>query len=220
MSVSALYLFSVPAIFEHHIFSSPEAFPTASGESTPRARFAESGQIEKINENQSEVLFSFDSPNDSVQWRSVNDTVMGGISNSQFQISGVGTALFTGKVSLENNGGFASVQSSPSSYYLADYEGISLRVKGDGKRYKISLRNSAYFASPRYQAVFTTKPGVWDTVKIPFSTLIATMHGNTLYSEPPLDSSKVVSFVLLISDKQEGSFKLEIDWIKAYRAHP
>ena len=163
------------------------------------------------------VIFDFPKTSNLNQWRSINDTVMGGISGSQLQLTKEGNALFTGNVSLENNGGFASVQSVSSFYNLQGFDGIAIRVKGDGKRYKLSLKNSAYMGSPRYQAVFNTEKGAWTTIRLPFRSLIPTMHGRILENEPPIDISKILSFVLLISDKQEGSFLLEIDWIKAYR---
>ena len=163
------------------------------------------------------VIFDFTKPGDQDLWRPINDTVMGGISASQLQPTKEGNALFAGNVSLENNGGFASVQSQPSLHKLDDFDGIAIRVKGDGKRYKLSLKNSAYMASPRYQSAFDTEKGVWRTIHIPFDTLVPTMHGRILENEPPLDVSKIVSIVLLVSDKQEGPFRLEIDWIKAYR---
>lgn len=163
------------------------------------------------------VIFDFTTTGDLNQWRPIDDTVMGGISASQLQLTKENTALFTGNVSLENYGGFASLQSQPSTYNLTGYLGIALRVKGDGKRYKFSLKTNEDLDSPRYETAFNTDKGVWTTIKIPFTTLVPTFRGTILNNEPPIGLSKVKSFGLLISDKQEGSFRLEIDWIKAYQ---
>ena len=162
------------------------------------------------------LVFDFTKPDDRNQWRPINDTVMGGISASQLQLTEEGFAIFTGNVSLENNGGFASLQSTPSAYNFTGYEGIAIRIKGDGKRYKFSLKSNIFLDSPRYEAAFTTDKGVWATVTIPFNTLVPTFRGRVLTNETPLDISKVKSFSFLISDKQEGAFRLEIDWVKAY----
>lgn len=162
------------------------------------------------------VVFDFTKPDDRNQWRPINDTVMGGISASQLQLTGEGFALFTGTVSLENNGGFASLQSTPSAYDFTGYEGIAIRIKGDGKRYKFSLKSNIFLDSPRYEASFVTDKGVWATVTIPFNTLVPTFRGSVLTNETPIDISQVKSFSFLISDKQEGTFRLEIDWLKAY----
>jgi hypothetical protein len=40
-------------------------------------------------------------------------------------------------------------------------------------------------------------------------------RGRVLIDVPPLNLAKVTSLGFLISDKQEGSFKLEVAWIKA-----
>ena len=56
------------------------------------------------------ILFDFDSEEKSGQWYIVNDGVMGGISESEITLNDDGTATFRGDVSLENNGGFASVR--------------------------------------------------------------------------------------------------------------
>jgi len=169
------------------------------------------------NREKEMMIFDFAKTDDQTQWRPINDTVMGGISDSTLQSTKEGKALFSGIVSLENNGGFASLQSQPASYNLAGYQGIALRVKGDGKRYKFSLKTNEYPDSTRYEAVFNTDKGKWITVNIPFTTLVPTFRGTILNNDLPIDISKVKSFGLLISDKQEGPFRLEIEWIKAYR---
>ena len=170
-----------------------------------------------MSKDQKQMIFDFAKPDDLKQWRPINDTVMGGISASQLQSTKEGNALFTGNVSLENNGGFASLQSLPSEYNFTGYEGITIRLKGDGKRYKFSLKTNTYLDSTRYEAAFNTEKGAWTTLRLPFNTLVPTFRGRLLTNEPPIDISKIKSFGLLISDKQKGSFRIEIAWIKAYR---
>ena len=175
------------------------------------------GDTAMVNQNEL-VVFDFAKTSDREQWRPINDTVMGGISKSRLQLTKDENALFTGNVSLENSGGFASLQSKPSNYDFSGYEGIRIRVKGDGKRYKFSMKNNTFLDSPRYQAAFNTESGVWTTIRIPFYTMVPTFRGTVLTNESIVDITKVKSFGLLISDKQEGPFRLEINWIKAYRS--
>tara|TARA_B110000196_G_scaffold262804_1_gene234824 strand:- start:34 stop:516 length:483 start_codon:yes stop_codon:yes gene_type:complete len=59
------------------------------------------------------IVFDFTTATNSSAWQIVNDDVMGGVSTSRFQILTNG-AVFSGVVSLENNGGFASVRSLPA----------------------------------------------------------------------------------------------------------
>ena len=79
------------------------------------------------------VLFDFSNTN-APAWQVVNDDVMGGVSTSSFRVTN-GIAVFRGEVSLENNGGFASVCSLPSRHDLAGCDAYVIRVRGDGRRY-------------------------------------------------------------------------------------
>ena len=161
------------------------------------------------------TLFDFQSATNSPTWEVVNDEVMGGVSNSQFQVLTNGCAVFSGTVRLENNGGFASVRTAPVRENLADLTAFVLRVRGDGRRYKFSVRTGARFDTPLYHCSFTTKQGQWEEHRLAFSDFVPTFRGRLLTHVPPLDPAKVNSVGFLISDKQEGPFKLEVAWIKA-----
>ena len=100
----------------------------------------------------------FSNPNTLRDSWIVNDGVMGGVSQSSLR-QDVDGMFFEGVVSLENNGGFASMRSSvrfPQGTQL-----IELIAKGDGKRYKLVLRTEL---APRvtYVADFIALP-TWQT---------------------------------------------------------
>ena len=65
-------------------------------------------------------------------------------------------SLFVGEVSLDNNGELASIRTAPQQHDLAGATGIVLRVRGDGKRYRVNLRTNATFDGVQYQAGFIT----------------------------------------------------------------
>jgi len=171
------------------------------------------------NATSERMLFDFHATTNATAWQIVNDDVMGGVSTSQFQISTNG-ALFSGMVSLENNGGFASVRSEPAREDLAGFTAFVLRVRGDGHRYKFSVRTGAGFDTPLYQCSFTTKQGEWEEHRLAFNDFVPTFRGRVLTDAPPLNPAKVFSLGFLISDKQDGAFRLEVEWIKALRAKP
>ena len=220
--LGSIAVWSILSCSKTIVFASMDSDPAHSatmlvskaGKSSDPLKAPEGSKV--MNTEKELVVFDFTKPDDRNQWRPINDTVMGGISASQLQLTEEGFALFTGTVSLENNGGFASLQSTPSAYDFTGYEGIAMRIKGDGKRYKFSLKSNIFLDSPRYEASFVTDKGVWATLKIPFDTLVPTFRGRVLTNETPIDLSKVKSFSFLISDKQAGPFRLEIDWVKAY----
>jgi hypothetical protein len=161
-------------------------------------------------------LFNFNSEPECNAWNTINDVVMGGVSESRFEYSGESTAVFTGAVSLKNSGGFASVRSAPSSYDLQKYGGVKLRVRGDGKQYKMNLKTDTAFDGVQYQAIFDTKPNEWTEISIAFIDFVPMFRGGRVNHAPAVDSSSVCSFGFLISGKQEGLFRLEIDWIGVY----
>jgi hypothetical protein len=160
------------------------------------------------------MIFDFQAATNSTKWQVVNDDVMGGVSTSQFQLLTNGGAIFSGVVSLENNGGFASVRSTPVRENLNGTDAFVLRVRGDGRRYKFTVRTEAGFNAPNYQAEFTTKRGEWEEHRLAFKDFMPTFRGRVLTDVPPLIPSKITSVGLLISDKKAGPFRLEMSWIR------
>ena len=161
------------------------------------------------------TLFDFQAPNNSPAWQIVNDDVMGGVSTSSFHILTNGGAVFSGMVSLENNGGFASVRSSPARHDLTGSRCFVIRLRGDGRRYKFTARTETGFDAPLYQCAFETKRGEWEEHRLAFKDFVPTFRGRILTGVPPLNPAKVASVGLLIADKQDGAFRLEMSWIKA-----
>lgn len=151
----------------------------------------------------------------SDQWRIVNDGVMGGLSSSKAVVKD-DKIIFNGKVSLENNGGFASLRSPVKDYGFSNFNGLEIRLKTDGKSYSISMKETSYFTGYFFTASFETKADEWITIKLPFDQFKLYYFGRRMNSNSkiPLDKIKEISF--LIGDKQEGDFVAEIDYIKLY----
>ena len=151
----------------------------------------------------------------TLDWSPVDDVVMGGRSASTARVTAEGTLLFEGSVSLEDGGGFASLRSGPARHDLSGASGIRLRVRGDGKRYRLSLRTDARFDGVQYQAAFTAPDGEWALLDLPWSRFEARFRGRPVADAPPLEPAAVRWLGLLISDRQEGRFSLELDWLRA-----
>lgn len=100
------------------------------------------------------------------QWRIVNDGVMGGLSSSNAIVKD-DRIIFSGNVSLENNGGFASLRSPVKDYDFSEFTGLELKLKTDGKRYSISMKETSYFTGYFYTKSFETKKDEWIVVQIP-----------------------------------------------------
>jgi monofunctional biosynthetic peptidoglycan transglycosylase len=163
-------------------------------------------------------LVDFADPARCGDWETVDDVVMGGISRSELRPTADGTAVFRGTVSLENDGGFASVRSRAEDFALTGSDGLALRVRGDGRAYKLQLRTDAAFDRIVYQARFAPRSGTWETVRLPFTGFAPTFRGRVVDGAPPLDAGAVRRIGLLISDQQAGPFALELAWIAAFEA--
>jgi hypothetical protein len=170
-----------------------------------------------LENKETKLILSFDTADETKRWVRVNDRVMGGLSQSELVFTSSGTALFQGNVSMQNYGGFASVRTSPYPYQLGGYEGVVLRVRGDGHRYRLRFRTDANLDGIAYQASFETVPDDWRVIHVRFSDCVATFRGRQVPNAPTLDGRLVQQIGFMIADKQEGSFLLEIDWVKAYK---
>ena len=119
----------------------------------------------------------------------------------------------SGNVSLQNNGGFASIR----AYYGPSLEGIntiSIRVKGDGQKYNFRVRTAeASWAS--YTVSFQTIPNKWLEFDFSLVDFSPTYRGYRLNQMPSLSDLTIRSIGFMISDKQEGEFNLSLDWVKA-----
>lgn len=162
------------------------------------------------------VLVSFASPDAGREWRTVNDVVMGGLSRSRLHATPAGTAVFEGDVSLENQGGFASAWIALDVPDLSAFEGLAIRVRGDGKTYRLRLRMDDRFDGIAYSFSFATERDAWQTVRMPFRDFGASFRGQDRPDAEPLDPARIRQLGFLIGDRQEGSFRLEIEQVRAY----
>lgn len=163
------------------------------------------------------TLLDFTAPTDVASWRPVDDVVMGGVSRSDFSQAEPGIARFRGNVSLENLGGFASVRTAPRDWDAAHARAFVLRVRGDGKQYKFTLRTSDRFDGIQYQARFTAPAGAWTDVRLPVDAFVPTFRGRKVPFAAALDPSRVRVLGFTIGDGQAGPFDLLVDHITADR---
>ena len=150
------------------------------------------------------------------QWGVTNDDVMGGVSTSKISTNENNVLIFSGVVSLENNGGFASLRSPINDYNFSDFAGFVLKVKGDGKTYNLSFRQTKNFTGYNYAQNFQTEKDKWQIVSLPFKDFKLKYYGREVNNSEPPDKSTIKQISILISDKQQGPFKIQIEWIGLY----
>lgn len=108
-------------------------------------------------------------------WRLVSDTVMGGVSQGGLVVShvqGRPCLRMTGRVSLDNNGGFIQASLDLGTEGILDasaYLGFEIDVCGNGETYNLHLRTADTLRPwQSYRASFFA-PQSWQTVRLPFS---------------------------------------------------
>jgi len=161
------------------------------------------------NTNMKEI-YEFTTQTKVKEWRVVNDGVMGGISKSSLALTEDGHGQFSGHVSLENNGGFASIQLDKIIKLAEEKKFIILRVKGDGKAYEFRLKGEISQSESYVQQFITS--GEWETIKLPISDFYPQFRGRKL-NIPNFNFKNIEQVSFLIANKQDEDFKLLIDWI-------
>lgn len=162
------------------------------------------------NESNKKEIYAFTAQSKVNEWRIVNDDVMGGISESSIACTAAGHGLFSGHVSMENNGGFASIQLNTRIQLAKEQKYIVLRIKGDGKAYEFRMK-SEISQYESYVHSFATS-GEWQTIKLPISEFYPQFRGRRLNS-PNFNFNTIEQVSFLIANKQEEDFKLWIDRI-------
>jgi monofunctional biosynthetic peptidoglycan transglycosylase len=140
-------------------------------------------------------------------WRSINDGVMGGLSAGGMLQTDEGLK-FSGKLSLENNGGFSSVRRLVSQD-LSNATGIRIQVRGDGREYQFRIRQSSGFDGVSWSATFSSG-AKWQTIDIALDQFTPVYRGRVVPQAGPVVPSEIQQIGFLVADKTAGRFELEI----------
>jgi NADH dehydrogenase [ubiquinone] 1 alpha subcomplex assembly factor 1 len=149
------------------------------------------------------------------RWEIVNDTVMGGVSQAHVTASGDGHLVFSGDVSLANRGGFASARGWFAEQDLSACDRLHIRVRGDGRRYALTLRTDVEVRAGSYRVPFVPPAGAWHETDLPFADFVLTSFGEPVAGAPPLNPAHIRSVGLLIGGGQAGPFRIELAAIDA-----
>jgi len=147
-------------------------------------------------------------------WQIVNDGVMGGLSQGRGGLTD-STLVFSGRVSLENNGGFASLRSPWARYDFADYEEVKIRYRLEGVGFAMVIETSPRWYEVNYKKTLPEKDGEWTIATLSLNEFKAYQVGRKLSNT--LDEgikSQVLRFGFISDEKRADEFLLEIDWIE------
>ena len=163
------------------------------------------------------VLLDFNDAGNVAAWTTVNDPVMGGRSTSTVAF-GDGGLVFSGTISLENNGGFASARGPDNpdiGRKAAGATSLLVRALGDGKTYVLRVGGGGPPWS--YIQRFSTEAGVQRIYELPVAGFQPVgMRLDPAPNAPQvLDPSSISEVSVYILDKQQGPFELTIRGIDA-----
>jgi NADH dehydrogenase [ubiquinone] 1 alpha subcomplex assembly factor 1 len=175
-----------------------------------------SGQV--ATEEALRPLLGFAGPDAAQQWQAVNDGVMGGVSDGRFKITPDGRLEFFGMLSLENNGGFASVRTKPTDLDIKAGDTLVVRVKGDGREYVLNLYTKSRRMAFSYRAALPTTKEEWTEVRVPLEDFIPTAFGRRVQGMGPVGPSQINGLGFMLADKKPGKFQLQVEWVKVERA--
>ncbi|MEI7463749.1 MAG: CIA30 family protein [Burkholderiales bacterium] len=159
-------------------------------------------------------LCRFDTAQAVASWRAIDDRVMGGVSHSHLRFNTEGHATFEGEVSLEHNGGFASVRSGPGMSGVPGATHCVIEARGDGKLYKLCLFIVDAFDATSYQAEFSPPAHDWGVIRLPVAAFRASLRGRQVLYAPALSADSVRQVGLMIAGRQAGRFALDIRAIR------
>lgn len=177
------------------------------------------------------ILAAFDGPSRTAddlsgRWRTVNDDIMGGRSSGGGVIRD-GSLIFSGSTNTDG-GGFSSVRAHDRWWDLTAFDGLSARVRADGRTYVfhidtgLSYDNGNVFYRGRFETQRIVDPSgettdePWQRVFVGFDEFVPMVRGRAVTGRvEPLNPAKITGIGLMIDDGLDGPFRLEADWIAA-----
>lgn len=147
-------------------------------------------------------------------WAVVDDTVMGGRSAAQVVVAD-GVLCFSGLLSLDQGGGFASVRSVGAAWNLVDAAALVLRLRGDGRAWQLRLYGDVPWQGRAiaHSAALAAGTG-WATVEVTLEALVPVFRGRRVPA-PALARERVTALGLMLADRRPGPFRIEVAAIRA-----
>ncbi|MFB6262221.1 MAG: CIA30 family protein [Bradymonadaceae bacterium] len=161
----------------------------------------------------------FDDPSTLEEWKTVDDVVMGGHSDSTFEWvdepvealePAIGFLRYTGRVTLADGGGFCSGRLEEADRGAPGTDRLRLLARGDGNRYKLTLRTALTPESSSWRLPFDPPAGDWSIVEFPLEAFELWRRGSRLQTDRSVDPARLTSIGVLISDRQAGPFTLDV----------
>jgi len=147
-------------------------------------------------------------------WRVIVDGVMGGLSTGEKTLN-KNSMIFSGSISLENNGGFSSLRAPMGTYDLSPYKTLEVRYRATGGVFTLMMETNRQFYFPYYALMLESTGEEWKTVKVNMSEVIEVKMGKpTGDNMTQKEMAEVIRIGFMKLDKKVGPFEIEVDYIK------
>jgi hypothetical protein len=160
-------------------------------------------------------MIDFTLQQEPLNWRISNDDVMGGESQGAILFE-QDRGVFTGNISLANNGGFSAAFRTVEPLNQ-DIAAVAVDIEGDGHKYQLRMMTNINGQRLYYFHEFSTVAGQRQTLRFDLVDFQATFRGRTIPNAPTLKSEYIGEVGFLLNTKQAGAFSLSvfaIDFIK------
>ncbi len=148
------------------------------------------------------------SEQDNTNWSARNDGVMGGLSKGEM-IFNHDHGIFTGNVSLANNGGFSSVYRTVENI-ADDIKTVIVDIEGDGQIYQLRLAQNVNGYRIAYKHDFFAQAGIREKIVFSLDNFRASYRGMIIDDAPPIFPDRLTEVGFLIANKRAGRFALAV----------
>jgi hypothetical protein len=159
------------------------------------------------NGNKKAYMIDF-SKQENGRWRITNDGVMGGLSNGEMTFA-QDHGIFSGSISLDNNGGFSSVFRAVDNLPQS-YKKLVINIEGDGQAYQLRLIIYVNGYRLAYKHDFKTVANKRENHIFELADFKATFRGRAIPNAPILNSEDIREVGFLMTKKVPGQFALSI----------
>lgn len=161
------------------------------------------------------IIFDFSRPDILKTWKAAVLSECRRKADISLKLGGQDTVVFSGRIEKSDCSVSCLIISPVSRRNLRSFGGLLIRLKGDGRYYRVLLFNRTTGPDVSYRAGFNTRQGRLDTIFLPFSAFVPYHQDRLVRDWPALDQSNIVKMAILADDRQPGPFRLELSWIKA-----
>jgi len=161
------------------------------------------------------VLWSAGPPPATPIWAGLHDQVMGGRSQGRAQlqngdVSAPDHVLFSGLISRDNGGGFASYRMQlPAPAVIGTARALVIRLRGDSGPFKLCLHRQNGEDGVQWQADLDTH-GSWATQALPLSAFVARRRGREVSERPLSPDDLLFQLGLMTTRPESGPFWLAV----------